>query len=49
MSEKKYEKGSWSLADLIDAPSGAPMEEAFSNLEAAVADVEGRRDSLSAK
>ena len=46
MTERGYTKGTWSLEDLIGAPSGDPMDAAFADLEKAVAAVERARDDL---
>jgi len=46
MSDRRIERSQWSLTDLIVAPSGAPMEKAFSELESSIAALEGRRDDL---
>jgi len=46
MTERDYTKGTWSLEDLIGAPSGEPMEAAFADLEKAVVALEGARDDL---
>ena len=48
MSRRSYEKGQWSLVDLIAAPGGSEMEGAFSDLEAAAVALESKREDLTA-
>ncbi len=46
MSERGYEKGRWSLADLMPSPDGHEVTEHLSRMEAALADLEGSRNLL---
>jgi len=46
MAGRDYEKGRWSLDDLIPAKTGPQMEEAFAKAEAAAAALEERRPAL---
>jgi len=47
MSERAVEREKWSLKDLIESPSGSPMESAFQDLEGAIGALEQRRGDLS--
>jgi len=46
MAERTYEKGRWTLDDLIAARTGPEMERAFDDVEAAVAALESKREDL---
>ena len=46
MAKRTYEKGRWTLDDLIPAKAGQEMEEAFADVEAAVAALEMKRPAL---
>jgi len=48
MPERTYEKGRWSLDDLIPAKAGPEMERAFDDVEQAAVALESKRDTLSA-
>lgn len=46
MVDAAYEKGTWSLRDLIEAPMGPPVEEAFRDLDEALVQLEDLRGVL---
>jgi len=48
MADRKYTRGSWTLADLIAADKGPEMDSAISRVEEAVAVLEERRGELDA-
>ncbi len=48
MGDRAYEKGRWTLEDLIADKSGPELERAFLDLEGAVADLELKRPAVSA-
>ncbi len=49
MATTPYETGTWSLTELLAAPSGAPLDQTLAELEAAIQQLEGQRDSLTAE
>jgi oligoendopeptidase F len=46
VQEKKFEQTKWRLSDLLEAPSGAPLENALVELEARTTDFEKKRARL---